>query len=157
MTIKNVKTCPALAGLKIKNYGLWFFLSTFYLLPSTRLYSQDVNQLVAEGNKLIKEKKYDEAVKMLLEAKKSDDKSPLPDVALGMMFLQKNSLWEAEAHLKSAEKLDPELCGIQYTLALLYEKKGEKENAVNYWNKLIKNSDFKNIAKKHLQFLGGEK
>jgi Tfp pilus assembly protein PilF len=81
----------------------------------------------------------------------------LPDVALGMMFLQKNSLWEAETHLKSAEKLDPELGGIQYTLALIYEKKGEKENAINYWNKLTKNPDFKNIAKKHLQFLGGEK
>ncbi|PKM92903.1 MAG: hypothetical protein CVU80_00905 [Elusimicrobia bacterium HGW-Elusimicrobia-4] len=121
------------------------------------VYSQDVNQLVAESNKLIKEKKYDEAVKMLLEAKKSDDKSPLPDVALGMMFLRRDSLWEAETHLKSAEKLDPELCGIQYTLALLYEKKGEKENAVNYWNKLVKNPDFKEIAKRHLLFLGGEK
>src|SRR3989339_634750 len=136
MTIKNIK-------LKIKNCGLWFFLSTFYLLPFTRLYAQDVNQLVAEGNKLIKEKKYDEAVKVLFEAKKSDEKSPLPDISLGMMFLQKNSLWEAETHLKSAEKLAPELGGIQYTMALLYEKMGEEENAVNYWNKLAKNPDFK--------------
>lgn len=135
-------------------------LSHFLTFPLSHfLFSQDVNQLVAEGNKLIKEKKYDAAIKVLLEAKKLDDKSPLPDVAIGMMFLQKNSLWEAETHLKSAEKLDPELCGIQYTLALLYEKKGEKENAINYWNKLIKNPDFKDkdIAKRHLRFLGGGK
>jgi tetratricopeptide (TPR) repeat protein len=133
-------------------------LSHFLTFPLSHfLFSQDINQLVAEGNKLIKEKKYDEAVKVLLEAKKSDDKSPLPDVALGMMFLQKNSLWEAETHLKSAEKLDTELCGIQYTIALLYEKKGEQENAINYWNKLVKNPDFKEIAKRHLRFLGGGK
>ncbi|MFA5779425.1 MAG: hypothetical protein WC947_04760 [Elusimicrobiota bacterium] len=133
-------------------------ISHFLIFPLSHfLFSQDVNQLVAEGNKLIKEKKYDEAVKVLFEAKKLDEKSPLPDISLGMMFLQKNSLWEAETHLKSAEKLSPELNGVQYTLALLYEKKGEKENAVNYWNKLAKNPDFKEIAKRHLLFLGGEK
>ncbi|PIU84154.1 MAG: hypothetical protein COS68_00275 [Elusimicrobia bacterium CG06_land_8_20_14_3_00_38_11] len=143
--------------LKMKNYGLLFLIFNFTFLISNCLYSQDVNQLVSEGNKLIKEKKYDEAVKILFEAKKLDEKSPLPDISLGMMFLQKNSLWEAETHLKSAEKLDPELCGIQYTIALLYEKKGDKENAVKYWNKLAKNSDFKETAKRHLLFLGGEK
>ncbi|OQW98655.1 MAG: hypothetical protein BWK68_00310 [Elusimicrobia bacterium A5] len=146
MTIKNVK-------LKIKNCGIILLLTC----SLTFCYSQDINQLVAESNKLIKEKKYDDAVKILLEAKKSDEKSPLPDVALGMMFLQKNSLWEAETHLKAAEKLDPELSGVQYTLALIYEKKGENEKAILYWNKLSKNPDFKNIAKKHLQFLGGGK
>ena len=118
--------------LKMKNYGLLFLIFNFTFLISNCLYSQDVNQLVSEGNKLIKEKKYDEAVKILFEAKKLDEKSPLPDISLGMMFLQKNSLWEAETHLKSAEKLDPELCGIQYTIALLYEKKGDKENAIKY-------------------------
>ena len=133
-------------------------ISHFLTFPLSQfLFSQDINQLVSEGNKLIKEKKYDEAIKVLLEAKKSDDKSPLPDVALGMMFLRRDSLWEAETHLKSAEKLDPELCGIQYTLALLYEKKGENEKAILYWNKLVKNPDFKDkdIAKRHLRFLGG--
>ncbi|HAX61291.1 MAG TPA: hypothetical protein DCX95_01850 [Elusimicrobia bacterium] len=143
--------------LKVKSYWIFFLLAYSLTHLLTFCYSQDVNQLVAEGNKLIKEKKYDEAIKILLEAKKSDDKSPLPDVALGMMFLHRDSLWEAETHLKSAEKLDPELCGIQYTLALLYEKKGEKEKAILYWNKLVKNSDFKEVAKKHLQFLGGGK
>ncbi|MBI5573428.1 MAG: hypothetical protein HY919_02585 [Elusimicrobia bacterium] len=143
--------------LKVKSCWIFFLLTYSLTHLLTFCYSQDVNQLVVESNKLIKEKKYDEAIKMLLEAKKLDDKSPLPDVALGMMFLRRDSLWEAETHLKSAEKLDPELCGIQYTLALLYEKNGEKENAINYWNKLSKNPDFKNIAKKHLQFLGGEK
>ena len=135
----------------------WLLFYTLHFTLYTLLNAQDVNQLVSEGNKLIKEKKYDAAVKVLLEAKKSDEKSPLPDIALGMMFLQKNSLWEAETHLKAAEKLDPELYGIQYTLALLYEKKEEKEKAILYWNKLNKNPDFKNIAKKHLQFLGGGK
>ncbi|MEW6556628.1 MAG: hypothetical protein AB1349_04645 [Elusimicrobiota bacterium] len=146
----------------------WFLLYTFYFTLYTLLNAQDVNQLVAEGNKLIKEKKYDEAVKILLEAKKLDEKSPLPDVALGMMFLQKNSLWEAEAHLKAAEEYlikeakknkqeDKSLPAIQYTLAVLYEKKDEKENAILYWTKLVKNSDFKEIAKKHIQFLGGAK
>lgn len=149
--------------LKVKSW--WLILLSHFLTFSLSycLYCQDVNQLVAEGNKLIKEKKYDEAVKILLEAKKNDEKSPLPDVALGMMFLQKGSLWEAETHLREAEKYllketkkdDKSLPAVQYTLAILYEKKGEKENAINYWNKLAKNPDFKDIAKKHLQFLGG--
>ena len=39
----------------------------------------------------------------------------------------------------------------------IFQKMGEEENAVNYWNKLAKNPDFKDIAKKHLQFLGGER
>ncbi|MDO8734269.1 MAG: hypothetical protein Q7K21_03825 [Elusimicrobiota bacterium] len=143
--------------LKMKNYGLLFLIFNFTFLISNCLYSQDINQLVAEGNKLIKEKKYDAAVKVLFEAKKLDEKSSLPDISLGIMFLQKNSLWEAETHLKAAEKLSPEFSGVQYTLALLYEKNGEKENAVNYWKKLAKNPDFKEIAKRHLLFLGGEK
>ena len=154
--VKGVKV----TRLKVKSLKcLLVFLSTFYFLPSVRLHSQDVNQLVSEGNKLIKEKKYDEAVKVLLEAKKIDEKSPLPDVAFGMMFLRKNSLQEAEMHLKAAEKIAPELCGVQFTLALLYEKKDEKENAINYWSKLLRNPDFrdKDIAKKHLRFLGDEK
>jgi Tfp pilus assembly protein PilF len=146
-------------GQKLKSYLHKVLILTFSFLLSTCLYSQDVNQLVTEGNKLIKEKKYDEAVKVLLAAKKTDEKSPLPDTALGMLYLQKDSLWEAEAFLKSAEKIAPELCGVQFTLALLYEKKGENENAANYWNRLIENPDFKDkdIAKKHLHFLGGEK
>lgn len=135
----------------------WLLLYTLHFTLYTLLHSQNINQMVAEGNKLIKEGKYDEAVKVLLQAKKTDEKSPLPDVALGMMFLQKNSLWEAETHLKAAEELDPELAAVRYTLALLYEKKGEKEKAIGYWNKLLNKSDFGKIAEKHLQFLGGGK
>lgn len=150
MKIKNQKS-------NIKNYRLILFCISALLCFCALSYSQDINQMVAEGNRLIKEGKYDEAAKVLLQAKKADEKSPLPDVALGMMFLQKNSLWEAETHLKAAEELDPELAAVQYTLALLYEKKGEKETAIDYWNKLLNKPDFETIARKHLQFLGGVK
>jgi tetratricopeptide (TPR) repeat protein len=130
----------------------FLFFSTF-CFPK----NEDISQLLSDGRKLIKEQKYEEAVKVLLEAKKLDEQSPLPDIVLGMMFLQKGSLWEAEIHLKSAERINPEISALQYTLALLCEKKGEKDNAIQYWNKLLKDSKLKDVAKKHLQFLGGVK
>ncbi|MDD5687034.1 MAG: hypothetical protein PHE88_04270 [Elusimicrobia bacterium] len=138
-------------------YSKLFICFFTFLLFSTFCHSQDgdISQLLADGRKLIKEQKYEEAVKVLLEAKKLDEQSPLPDIALGMMFLQKGSLWEAEIHLKSAERINPEIPALQYTLALLCEKKGEKDNAIQHWNKLLKDSKLKDIAKKHIQFLGG--
>lgn len=128
-----------------------------YFLFAAYLHCQDVEYLLAEGKKFIKEKKYDEASKVLMQAKSADEKSPRPDLLLGIMFLKKDSLWEAETHLKAAEKLNPDLAPAQYMLALLYEKKAENEKAILYWNKLSKNPNFKDMAKKHLQFLGGEK
>ncbi|MFH1540344.1 MAG: hypothetical protein ABID79_00585 [Elusimicrobiota bacterium] len=132
----------------------WFLLYTLYLTLCTLLGAQDVNQLVATGNRFIKEGKYNEATEVLFEAKRLDSQSPFPDIALGMMFLQKNDLWKAEMHLKTAESLsnDP---SVQYMLALLYEKNGNKYDAINYWNKLSRNPNFKETAKKHLLFLGG--
>ncbi|OGS45761.1 MAG: hypothetical protein A2539_07960 [Elusimicrobia bacterium RIFOXYD2_FULL_34_15] len=133
-------------------YLIFFSILCFCQFPHF-IYSQDISKQISEGNKLIKEKKYDEALKVLTEAKNLDDKSPLPDISLGMLFLIKDDLIEAEKYLKSAELKNPDLDAVRYTLALLYEKKGDRTNSIEYWNKLLKNSNFKNTAKKHIQYL----
>ena len=119
--------------------------------------NNDVNSLVKEGHRLAKDHKYNEAIQMFAKAKAADPKSALPDTALGMMFLKMGEYAEAERYLDSAEALEPDLAPVQYTLALLYEKQGKNQDAVNYWTKLLNNSQFKDAAKKHLEFLGVKK
>jgi len=119
--------------------------------------NSDVNSLVKEGHLLAKDQKYNEAIQMFAKAKIADPKSALPDTALGIMFLKMGEYAEAESYLNSAEALDPNLAPVQYTLALLYEKEGKNADAIKYWNRLLTNEQFKEAAKKHLEFLGVKK
>jgi len=117
----------------------------------------DVYSLVAQGRRLAKERKYDEAIKVFSQAKSIDPKSALPDTGLGIMFLKMGEYAESERYLSSAESLDPNLVPVQYTLAMLYEKLGRNGDAIRYWNKLYNNAEFKESAKMHLKFLGVKK
>ncbi|HAM38189.1 MAG: hypothetical protein A2474_01380 [Elusimicrobia bacterium RIFOXYC2_FULL_34_12] len=138
--------------LRIINCIILFFVFIFCFF-SHSAYSQDISEKVSEGNRLIKEKKYEEALKVLLDARGLDVKSPHPDTSLGILFLMKDDLAEAEKYFKSAEQKNPELVAVKYLLALLYEKKGDKENSVKYWSMLLKNTDFRDTAKKHIKYL----
>lgn len=117
----------------------------------------DVHSLVAEGRRLAKERRYDDAIKVFSQAKTVAPKSALPDTGLGIMFLKMGEYAEAERYLSAAEALDPNLVPVQYTLAMLYEKLGRNGDAIRYWNKLYETSQFKESARKHLKYLGVQK
>jgi len=128
-----------------------FSVTAFCENPSEK---NDVYSLVAQGRRLAKEHKYDEAIKIFSQAKNVDPRSALPDTGIGMMFLKMGEYSEAEKYLTAAESLDPNIVPVQYTLAMLYEKLGRSGDAIKYWNKLYNNPEFKESAKKHLKFLG---
>jgi tetratricopeptide (TPR) repeat protein len=140
---------------KIKVALICFCAISFFSVSTC--YCEDVQEMVAEGNKLVKEKKYDDALKIFVAARKVDPKSPLPNVALGIMFVQMGEVRDAEAYLKSAEEQAPELVAVHYTLALLYEKDRRPDEAAVYWRKLLNDPDLGDTAKRHMDFLGVKK
>ncbi|OQA91154.1 MAG: Tetratricopeptide repeat protein [Elusimicrobia bacterium ADurb.Bin231] len=114
----------------------------------------DVSSMISEGHKLVKQQRYQEATQIFAAARRKYPGSPLPDAALGAMFLKMREYSEAEIYLKQAESRDPNLIPVQFTLALLYEKLGNKNMAIQYWNKLKDKEEFKEKAKRHLKYIG---
>lgn len=75
---------------------------------------------------------------------------------LGFVDHKLHDLDAAERAFSKSASLAPERADAHYMLALIYEKKGERDRAVAAWQeclKAAKDSNMQDIAKKHLEQL----
>ncbi len=60
-------------------------------------------------------------------------------VFLGSVAGNDNQLDEAEHHFKEAIRIDPTLTEPYYNLAVIYERRGNKEEALRFYREALKN------------------
>jgi tetratricopeptide (TPR) repeat protein len=92
------------------------------------------------------EGKYKEAIKEFLVSVKSDPNSADAYYNLGKSYLEINNLKKAEEAMQKAMELASKVHTISYYLALIFEKKGDKKQAIDYYKKTIDNAPKKKSA-----------
>jgi len=72
-----------------------------------------------------------------------------------MAYKNLGNLEKAAADIEKMLELRPELCGTEYfLLAQVYEKKGNKNKAIEYYQKSVEHGDFDNQSLQGLKRLG---
>jgi len=105
--------------------------------------SQDVDPQAAgeayrRGVGLYKEKKFDQAEKFLREACALDPFSANVHYALANVMLAKNQLYDALREYEHTVELKPDLFAPLRNLAILYQKKGFRNKAVEMWERSLR-------------------
>ena len=91
-----------------------------------------------KGVSLYREKRYDEALTSLKEACQLDPFSANIHYALANVLLAKNQIYEAMQEYEQTIELKPELFAPLRNLAILYQKKGFKNKAVEMWERALR-------------------
>lgn len=79
---------------------------------------------------LARQGQYEEALSLIQEALQSDGAKGVAESTYGMILLALNRLDEAETALHEAASVNPESVEVQFNLAQLYERKGQKDAAL---------------------------
>lgn len=87
---------------------------------------------------LYREKNFDEAEKALNEACQLDPFNHNIHYALANVLLAKNQVFEAIREYEHTIELKPDLCAPLRNLAILYQKKGFKNKAVEMWERSLR-------------------
>jgi tetratricopeptide (TPR) repeat protein len=85
-----------------------------------------------------REKRYEEAEAALLEARQLDPFSANVHYALANVLLARNRLYEAMREYEQTIELAPELFAPLRNLAILYQKKGFRNKAVEMWERALR-------------------
>lgn len=83
--------------------------------------------------------RFDEARDLILEALTADPQSPFYNDTAGVLFMKLGDLAKAEEHLQTALAAMPDHPDIQLHMALLYEKKGLREESLKMADNLLAN------------------
>jgi DNA-binding response OmpR family regulator len=95
-------------------------------------------QAYRKGAALFKEKKYDEAEAALREACQLDPFSANVHFALANVLLAKNQVYHAMKEYETTIELKPDLFAPLRNLAILYQKKGFRNKAVEMWERALR-------------------
>jgi len=98
---------------------------------------EKINQLVNEGDKLIKGKEYKEALLKYQEAVKLNDENPIPHYKVGVASYFLKDYDQAIESYKKAIRLEPEFVKALNNLALIYDKQGEDTQAMMLYKKAL--------------------
>lgn len=99
---------------------------------------------------------YDDALQLFQKAVALNDQNADYEYNLGSVYLDKDDPNDALLALQKAASLRPGDASIYNDLAVTYEKLGQKQEAVDAWQKVMqysKDSDLSQNAKSHLDFL----
>jgi DNA-binding response OmpR family regulator len=96
------------------------------------------NEAYRKGVGLYKEKKHDEAEVALREACQLDPFSANVHFALANVLLAKNQIYHAMKEYETTIELKPDLFAPLRNLAILYQKKGFKNKAVEMWERALR-------------------
>jgi DNA-binding response OmpR family regulator len=96
------------------------------------------NEAYRKGVALYKEKKHDEAEVALREACQLDPFSANVHFALANVLLAKNQIYHAMKEYETTIELKPDLFAPLRNLAILYQKKGFKNKAVEMWERALR-------------------
>jgi DNA-binding response OmpR family regulator len=104
----------------------------------TDLDPDSANHAYRTGVALYKEKKYDEAEKSLREACELDPFSANIHYALANVMLARNQIYDAMREYEHTVELKPDLFAPLRNLAILYQKKGFRNKAVEMWERALR-------------------
>lgn len=96
------------------------------------------NEAYGRGVAFYREKRYEEAEAALLEARQLDPFSANVHYALANVLLARNRLYEAMREYEQTIELAPELFAPLRNLAILYQKKGFRNKAVEMWERALR-------------------
>jgi len=96
------------------------------------------NEVYRKGVALFKEKKHDEAEAALREACQLDPFSANVHFALANVMLAKNQVYDAMKEYETTIELKPDLFTPLRNLAILYQKKGFRNKAVEMWERALR-------------------
>jgi DNA-binding response OmpR family regulator len=96
------------------------------------------NAAYQRGVALYREKKLTEAEASLREASQLDPFSPNVHYALANVLLARNLIYEAIQEFEATIELKPELFAPLRSLAILYQKKGFRNKAVEMWERALR-------------------
>jgi DNA-binding response OmpR family regulator len=98
----------------------------------------EATRFYRQGVEYYRGKQYDEADRSLREATRLDPFNAMIHYALANVLLTKNMLYEAMREYESAVELKPNLFAPLRNLAILYQKKGFKNKAVEMWERALR-------------------
>jgi DNA-binding response OmpR family regulator len=110
-------------------------------VPTTEEQQKDqiaANEAYRKGVALYKEKKHDEAEVALREACQLDPFSANVHFALANVLLAKNQVYHAMKEYETTIELKPDLFAPLRNLAILYQKKGFRNKAVEMWERALR-------------------
>jgi tetratricopeptide (TPR) repeat protein len=100
--------------------------------------------------------RYEDAYTELQLASNLDPHDPQIAVALGVLANRLSRIDEAQRALEHSIALDANSCASYYALALIYEKKGLADRALESWQRFVgltQDEALKNIGRKHIAYL----
>ena len=112
-----------------------------------------IEQLVKEGDSLIGDARYEEALEKYREASEMNEEKAVPHYKMGVAYYFLKDYKNAIVSYKKAIKVDPKMVKALNNLALIYDKQGEDtEAAIMYKRALDLDSNYK-IARYNLAAL----
>lgn len=148
---------PPLRKMKIKR----LFIS-FVSLSIVSISFVDVlfSQLYDESNKIV----YIQTIKKKIEEIKQivpNVKNPVKELTqIAHLYIEIEEYDNAIGYILKAISIEPQNPNLYYTLALIYEKKNDKEKAIESWKNVLKfskNKKLSDIALKHIEVLQSQK
>jgi len=105
-------------------------------------------------------KKYDQAIEAYKKSLRYNNRAAIVHSNLGFVYLDRGDYDLAIASQKRALAIDPSSVNAYYGIAMAYEKKGAKEEAMNNWEKFLKiaepHTPWWKKAREHLKRLKAE-
>lgn len=117
-----------------------------YLRQAYELQPSDVDAAINLGGALILTKNFSKAVGVLEEASREDPDNPQIWINLGAAYLGNPVLAGAEQQDKAiraferALEIDPVARSVAYNIGLVYRDKGEREQAIHWFQQAVKHN-----------------
>lgn len=115
---------------------LWFGLTFSFVLPLTA--AETVAEHLVQGSRLIREKKYEEAVQEYDQILRMEPKNLRALLVLGLTYAQIGKFDRAVEFTKKASELDPAGYVPYYNLGLIYASNQELDKALDALNQALK-------------------
>jgi tetratricopeptide (TPR) repeat protein len=103
----------------------------------TRLLSEDTDQLLADGRRLLEQGQLDRSQAAFLRASRSSAAAADGHYGLGMVALARGDLVAAEAAFTAALTADPTHNNALYQLGFLWEKQGRRDDALRAYRRIL--------------------
>ncbi|MCL2485028.1 MAG: tetratricopeptide repeat protein [Endomicrobia bacterium] len=108
---------------------------------------------------LLNDGKTDEAMDIVSLKLKSETVSADAYMAMGLIQLDKKNYSQAKENFEQALRINKKIVAAHYMLAMIYEKEGNDELAIDKWQRILKHAkdvNLRALAEKHIKQLKGQ-
>jgi len=127
----------------MRNFIFILLFFSFSIAFAQESKSPEAGNAYNNGNNLVKQKKYSEAIRLYQTAVKEDPNFPNAYYMMGICYRKLDDFDNAKTALKKAIELDPKFVMAYEALGNLYSTTGEQELAINSYNAVITSIDDK--------------